>query len=63
MYPDSGSLVAPPKVNMFLLGGKRKEGSKPTRRKKKSKSENDSVVVVHGPIILHWEMGKNEENA
>ena len=39
VYPDSGALVAPPKVKDVLTGGKRKEGSKPTRRKKKSKKK------------------------
>jgi len=39
LYPDSsGAMVAPPKVEM-LVGGKRKEGSKPTRCKKKSKKK------------------------
>ena len=41
-YPDSsGSIDSPPEVDM-LVGGKRKEGSKPTRRKKKSKKRNDN---------------------
>ena len=39
VYPDSGALVAPPKVKDVLTGGKRKEGSKPTRCKKKSKKK------------------------
>ena len=43
VYPDSESLVAPPKVKDVLVGGKRKRGSKPTRRKKKSKKRNDNV--------------------
>ena len=40
LYPDSsGAMVAPPKVKDVLTGGKGKEGSKPTRCKKKSKKK------------------------
>ena len=39
-YPDSsGAMVAPPKVKDVLTGGKRKEGSKPTRCEKKRKKK------------------------
>ena len=62
MYHDSGSLVAPPKVKDVLTGGKRKGGSKPTRRKKKrqkSKSKNDNCLG--GARVVHTPLGKGEE--
>ena len=61
MYPDSGALVAPPKVKDVLTGGKRKEGSKPTRRKKKrqkSKSKNDNCLG--GARIVDTPLGNGE---
>ena len=60
-YPDSGSLVAPPKVKDVLTGGKRKGGSKPARRKKKrqkSKSKNDKVDG--GARVVRTPLGKGE---
>ena len=59
---DSGALVAPPKVKDVLTGGKRKEGSKPTRRKKKrqkSKSKNDNCRG--GARIVDTPLGNGEE--
>ena len=61
VYPDSESLVAPPKVKDVLTGGKRKEGSKPTRRKKKrqkSKSKNDNCRG--GARIVDTPLGNGE---
>ena len=61
VYPDSGALVAPPKVKDVLTGGKRKEGSKPTRRKKKrqkSKSKNDNCLG--GARIVDTPLGNGE---
>ena len=61
VYPDSGALVAPPKVKDVLTGGKRKEGSKPTRRKKKrqkSKSKNDNCRG--GARIVDTPLGNGE---
>ena len=61
MYPDSGALVAPPKVKDVLTGGKRKGGSKPARRKKKrqkSKSKNDKVDG--GARVVRTPLGKGE---
>ena len=61
VYPDSGTLVAPPKVKDVRTGGKRKEGSKPTRRKKKrqkSKSKNDNCRG--GARIVKTPLGNGE---
>jgi len=58
VYPDSGSLDSPPEVEM-LVGGKRKEGSKPTRRKKKSKKRNDNCRG--GARTYHTPLGIGEE--
>ena len=52
VYPDSESLVAPPKVKDVLTGGKRKEGSKPTRRKKKLLRMYQAMTLPVSPLIL-----------
>jgi len=61
-YPDSsGAMVAPPKVKDVLTGGKRKEGSKPTRRKKKrqkSKSKNENCLG--GARVVDTPLGNGE---
>ena len=75
VYPDSGSLVAPPKVNNVLTGGSARKDQNQvlsTRRKKKivvrirsdtrrQQPRTTIVLVVQGLLILHWEMSTDTE--
>jgi len=61
VYPDSGSLVSPPEVEM-LVGGKRKRGSKASRRKNKrrQKTATKNYKVDGGARVVHTPLGNGE---
>jgi len=60
VYPDSGSFDSPPEVEM-LVGGKRKRGSKASRRKNKRRHRaTKNYKVDGGARVVHTPLGNGE---
>ena len=60
-YPDSsGATDSPPKVKDVLTGGKRKGGSKASRRKNKRRRETKNYKVDGGATVVHTPLGNEE---
>ena len=61
-YPDSsGAIDSPPKVKDVLTGGKRKGGSKASRRKNKRRRETKNYKVDGGARVVRTPLGNDEE--